>query len=130
MNINSEEEEEDEYGGLTPGLYQFLYLPKVLEASQLELWRYFDKTKEEEDKKEAEVFAVLLPDESWDVSSEMSDFDFDINLGDYGLVTADSSSVVTVGPVGEVKELAKKSSLHQASLDDWRLTVVSYKRKS
>ena len=40
------------------------------------------------------VFAALSSDVSWDAWSEMSDFDFEIDIGNFGVVSAVSSLVV------------------------------------
>ena len=74
--------------GLSPELYQLLYLPKILQASHLDIGRHIDETKQENEGEEV-VFTVMSPDEPWDACSEMSDFEFDLDIENFGVVTAE-----------------------------------------
>ena len=94
------DDELDYFGGLSPELFQLLYLPKILQASHLKIGGNFDEIKEEE--VEEIVFTVMSSDKLWDTWSDMSDFDFAIDLGEYelvlnnlGLVVAGLTGVVT-----------------------------------
>ena len=100
-----------------PAFYELFFSPKVLESSKPEIEKNLDHNEEDNEEKEVVfadeeateeegddleevVFPFMSSDELWDAAmlwdsaSELSDFEFDIDLCDFGVCTKISSLAV------------------------------------